>query len=205
MAAVLRRATHLSPRQRPALRAFTSSVYRDPLTATFNPEDLRALNAEVEGLFGPLGDPDYESDPPLREISKFMGGGGKEPTDAAPTYQSPSARSFPAPRLPPSATGVAGAAAAQESAHTRDVPVAVPLARDSTVAASVERVLLHHKAALEAHLLELLSLHLGEGAHEIHTAFAEDAQLLLDDHHHQVAAAVRTELRLQTLRRRRQA
>ena len=189
--ALLRRAACLCYRQRPSIRSFASFGYRDPLKATFDSEDLRLLNSEVEGLFGPLGDPDYDGEPPAKNdgANPVVHGsmrktGGAAPLDSSSkshlNYTPPAAESSPTRRSALLETG--------PSQHPQT---------------SINSILAHHKEALEAQLVEVLSLHLGDSHEETREAITKDIQLMVENNHRQVTAALGTETRLQEIRWRR--
>lgn len=199
--ATFQRAACLCYRQRPSIRGFVSSGYRDPSKATFNSEDLRVLNSEVEGLFGPLGDPDYDCEPPARNdgANPVVNGGMGKIGGAAP-LDNPSKSHLPTYTTPAADIG----ALKQESSRTRGIGrLETNPPRHSRSESPVDGILSHHKEALEAQLIEVLSLHLSDSEEKTRVALTKDIQLLVENNHRQVTAALGTEMRLQEIRWRR--
>jgi len=150
----------------------------------------------VEGLFGPLGDPDYDSDPPVGHDFASSTHSGIEKNGVAASLDSPSNSHV---HTSPAATEI-GAGRKHANRTRMSVAPNNKSSRHSQSESLIDGVLSRHKDVLEAQLLELLSLHLNDSDEETRVALTKDVQLLLDNNHRQVTAALGTELRLQEIR-----
>jgi len=150
----------------------------------FSTRDLHELNNEVEGLFGPLGDPDYDGGE--KPEAGAMKPSGYMPGSAGADWDSPAAarlngagfvRDLPGPRELPATPVRAAAQPFAPLPHASEPHV--PLTSGTMDShAAVQRIIDDHQRALAATVQEIL-----------------------DNHHQQLTAAIRTELRLQDIRR----